>query len=67
MVTPSETFLSPEQAQCVADNDYDLPTNLTFLDDEVERLLDRQRQIESFFFQLQQLLRQFGIASYLRF
>ncbi len=67
MVDPDEAFLSAEQAQCVADNDYTLPTNLTFLDDEVERLLNRQRQIESFFFQLMQLLRQFGISSYLRF
>ncbi len=67
VVPPDEAYLSPEQAQCVADNEYELPTNLTFLDDEVERIQDRQRQIESFIFQLQQLLRQFGISSYLRF
>ena len=66
-VTPSESYLTAEQAACVADQEYVFPTNERAIDDEVDRILDRQRDLESFFFQLMQLLRQYGISSYLRF
>ena len=65
--TFSESFLTTAQLNGLADLGYDLPTNTGFLDEEIDRLTDRQRSIESFFFQLMQLLRQFGISSYLRF
>ena len=46
---------------------YTLPTSVSFLDDEVDRLDDHLRDRESFFFQLIQLENQFGVRSYLRF
>lgn len=49
------------------DLDYTLPTSVSFLDDEVDRLDDHLRDRESFFFQLIQLENQYGVRSYLRF
>ncbi|MEM9068497.1 MAG: hypothetical protein AAGE52_08320 [Myxococcota bacterium] len=59
--------LTAAQQSRVADIDYDLPTTVSFLDSEVDRLDDRRRELESFFFQLIQLENQFGVRSYLRF
>ncbi len=46
---------------------YTLPDDLTFADDEVDRLDDYLRDQESSFFQTIQLVNQFGVRSYLRF
>ncbi len=63
----SGTNLSPEQRDELTRLDYSLPGDAGTLTNEVDRVDGRIRSIESFFFQTQQLLRQLGIASYLRF
>ena len=63
----SAANLSSEQRDRLRAQDYTLPGDATELVEEVLRVDGRLRGIESFFFQTQQLLRQYGVASYLRF
>ena len=64
---PSLDHLTEEEQTRLELLGYEIATDRTQRLNEVERVEDRIRQIESFIFQLMQLLRQFGIASYLRF
>ncbi len=59
--------LSAEQQARITEIGYTLPDDLTFADDEVDRLDDYLRDQESSFFQTIQLVNQFGVRSYLRF
>lgn len=69
--TPGGVFdpanLTPEERVLLDDIEYDLPLNDADAARENDRLEDRLRDLESFFFQTQQLLREYGIASYIRF
>ncbi|MAQ13671.1 MAG: hypothetical protein CMN30_02625 [Sandaracinus sp.] len=72
LVDPSTSYLTVEQQQCITDQGYTLPpfttdADLAEIDDEVDRILGRQTDLESFFFQLQHLLADYDVASYLRF
>ncbi len=59
--------LSADDNACLADASYSIPSDTVRLDNEIERLDDRLRELESFFFQIIQLERDYGIANYLRF
>ena len=59
--------LTVEEQDRITDIGYTIPSSATRLDQEIDRLDGRLRNLESFFFQVIQLEREIGVASYLRF
>jgi hypothetical protein len=62
-----EEVVPPEDLAELSDRGYRVPLTIEEAESDLSTLDRRQRELESFFFQLIDLQRQLGIASYLRF